>query len=130
MALVPTALILAGLAAPAALRPSPGRRGGAAKRIAAVLCAILAVYLMGRGVAEFFVVNYSNAASYRDSWGGPSLVGVFLVHSGPGAVVVLAIVGYLLRWWPASRRTTIHRRSDRSHQPVRTPGSRFEPPER
>ena len=36
---------------------------------------VLAVYLVGRGIAEFFTVNYSDPASYRLDWGGPSLAG-------------------------------------------------------
>lgn len=30
---------------------------------------VLAVYLVGRGIAEFFTVNYSDPASYRLDWG-------------------------------------------------------------
>lgn len=66
---------------------------------------IAALYLVGRAVAEFFTVDYSNSASYKGSWGGPSLFGVFLVHAGPGAAIVAAFVLYLFRWWPRSRRT-------------------------
>ena len=43
---------------------------------------VLAVYLVGRGIAEFFTVNYNDPASYRLDWGGPSLAGVFAVHTG------------------------------------------------
>ena len=50
---------------------------------------VLAVYLVGRGIAEFFTVSYSDPASYRLDWGGPSLAGVFAVHTGP-AVLILA----------------------------------------
>jgi hypothetical protein len=53
------------------------------------LAGLLSVYLIGRGIAEFFTVNYSDPASYRDDWGGPSLAGVFAVHSGPAVLVVL-----------------------------------------
>lgn len=48
------------------------------------------LYLVVRGVAEFFVIHYGDPASYRSSWGGPSLAGVFLVHSGPGFLVLVA----------------------------------------
>ncbi len=48
---------------------------------------LLALYLVGRGIAEFFVVHYSDPASYRLDWGGPSLAGVFAVHSGPAVVI-------------------------------------------
>jgi hypothetical protein len=105
-------LVLLGLLALAVVRPSPRRlaRSARSRRIARwvgyELGGIVALYLVGRAVAEFFIVDYANPASYRDSWGGPGLVGVFLVHAGPGAAIVVAVVGYLLRWWPRSRRTS------------------------
>jgi hypothetical protein len=57
---------------------------------------VLAVYLVGRGIAEFFTVNYNDPASYRLDWGGPSLAGVFAVHTGP-AVLILAGTAVWLR---------------------------------
>lgn len=104
-------LVLLGLLALAVIRPSPRQLARSARSRRVVrsvgygLGGIVALYLVGRAVAEFFTVHYSNPASYRDSWGGPSLVGVFLVHAGPGAAIVVAVVGYLFRWWPRSRRT-------------------------
>ena len=106
-------LILLGIIVFAVLRPSPRRRARSAlsRRLARPvgygLGGLIGLYLVGRAVAEFFTVDYSNPALYRDSWGGPSLVGVFLVHAGPGAAIVaVAVVGYLLAWWPRSRRTS------------------------
>ncbi len=61
------------------------------------LAGLLSVYLIGRGIAEFFTVNYSDPASYRNDWGGPSLAGVFAVHSGPAVLVVLGWTIYLRR---------------------------------
>ena len=104
-------LVLFGLLTLAVIRPSPRQLARSARSRRVVrsvgygLGGIVALYLVGRAVAEFFTVDYSNPASYRDSWGGPSLVGVFLVHAGPGAAIVVAVVGYLFRWWPRSRRT-------------------------
>ena len=71
-----------------------------------VLGVVLGLLLVGRGVAEFFVVHYSDSASYHNDWGGPSLAGVFAVHTGPGvAVIILAVV---LAWRHRShaRRTS------------------------
>jgi len=65
---------------------------------------ILAVFLVGRGVAEFFVVHYGDPASYRNDWGGPSLAGVFAVHSGPGAAILIGTGAYLIRRWRQGRR--------------------------
>jgi hypothetical protein len=57
---------------------------------------VFGAYLVGRGVAEFFTVNYSDPGSYRLAWGGPSLAGVFAVHSGPGLAVLIATA--VLTW--------------------------------
>jgi hypothetical protein len=61
------------------------------------LAGLISVYLIGRGIAEFFTVNYSDPASYRNHWGGPSLAGVFAVHSGPAVLAVLGWTIYLRR---------------------------------
>ena len=58
---------------------------------------LFALYLVGRGVAEFFTVRYFDPASYANSWGGPSLAGVFAVHSGPAVVIVAATAVYACR---------------------------------
>jgi len=63
--------------------------------------AVLAVYLVGRGVSELILINYGDPASYAKDWGGPSLAGVLAVHSGPGLAIV-AVGGW---WWVRGRRT-------------------------
>jgi hypothetical protein len=62
--------------------------------------AVLAVYLVGRGISELVLINYGDPASYASDWGGPSLAGVLAVHSGPG----LAIVAAGAWWWLRGRR--------------------------
>jgi hypothetical protein len=82
--------------------PAPhGRRRGAWLWPLFVIGAVLAVYLVGRGVAELILINYGDPASYANDWGGPSLAGVLAVHSGPG----LAIVAAGAWWWLRGRRT-------------------------
>jgi hypothetical protein len=66
----------------------------------------LGLYLIVRAVAEPFVIDMSNPATYRNDWGGPSLVGVLLVHCGPGLVAAVVIAVVLVR-----------RRSSRRAQP-------------
>jgi hypothetical protein len=66
------------------------------KGLARVLGVVLGGYLIVRGVAEPFVVDMSDAASYRDDWGGPNLVGVLAVHVVPG-VVAAVLMGAALR---------------------------------
>jgi len=70
---------------------------------------VLGVYLIGRAIAEFFLIDFSDPASYRADWGGPSLAGVLAVHCGFG-LVSLMLIG-----WGAGR--AIRRRSDRRHRP-------------
>jgi hypothetical protein len=65
---------------------------------------LIAIYAVGRGIAEFWVVNYSNPSSYRHSWGGPSLLGVFAVHSGPGLVVLIGAIYLIYRNSKKKRR--------------------------
>jgi hypothetical protein len=71
----------------------PGR--SAVRAIGLAIAGLFALYLVGRGIAEFFTVNYSDPASYAKDWGGPSLAGVFAVHTGPAAAIVLASLTYL-----------------------------------
>lgn len=81
-------IVFAVLAVIAICSPRYRRRIGLAT--AWVAGGLVAVYLVGRGIVEFFIIHYDNPASYHSSWGGPSLVGVFLVHSGPGFLVLVA----------------------------------------
>ena len=62
---------------------------------------VLVVYLVGRGVAELFLIHYGDPASYAKDWGGPSLAGVLAVHSGPGLVIIASGAW----WWLRGRRT-------------------------
>lgn len=65
--------------------------------IGLAVAGLVAAYLVGRGIAEFWVVDYASPASYQHSWGGPSLAGVFAVHSGPGLVIVIVLAVWLYR---------------------------------
>ncbi|HEV8164250.1 MAG TPA: hypothetical protein VGR74_07360 [Actinomycetota bacterium] len=67
---------------------------------------VLGLYLIVRAVAEPFVIDMSNPATYRNDWGGPSLIGVLLVHCGPGLIAAIAIAMVVIR-----------RRSSRRAQP-------------
>lgn len=80
---------------------SPRRRRDAARAAAWCVGLPVALYLVGRGVAEFFTVDFGNAASYQNDWGGPSLAGVLLVHAGPGLLILFAAA--VLAWRRAAR---------------------------
>jgi hypothetical protein len=43
------------------------------------------------------VIDINDPASYRDDWGGPSLLGVLAVHCGPGLLALIAFGIVLLR---------------------------------
>ena len=62
-----------------------------------VVAVILGLYLMGRAVAEPFVIDLGDPASYRDDWGGPSLAGVLAVHCGPGLVALVLMAAAVRR---------------------------------
>ena len=67
-------------------------------RIAGLAVAgLVAAFLVGRGIAEFWTVDYARPASYQQSWGGPSLAGVFAVHTGPGLIIVIMTSVWLYR---------------------------------
>jgi hypothetical protein len=66
------------------------------KKLAMVLGMVLGAYLIVRGIAEPFVIDMSDPATYRNDWGGPSLTGVLAVHCGPG-LISGALMGAALR---------------------------------
>jgi len=73
------------------------------RKAAVVVSLALGLYLIVRAVAEPFVIDMSDPATYRNDWGGPSLPGVLLVHCGPGVVAAIAIAMALIRRRSSSR---------------------------
>jgi hypothetical protein len=67
------------------------------RKAAVAMGLALGLYLIVRAAAEPFVIDLSDPAIYRDDWGGPSLLGVLLVHSGSGVVAAIAITIALIR---------------------------------
>lgn len=70
---------------------------GAMKKIAMIVGMVVGLYLVGRAIAEPFVIDVTDPATYREDWGGPSLLGVLAVHCGPGIVAGAVMVWALLR---------------------------------
>jgi hypothetical protein len=66
------------------------------------LAVLLGLYFVVRAVVELFVIDVTDPATYRDDWGGPSLLGVLAVHCGPG-LLVLAFCIVMLRRRAAAR---------------------------
>ncbi len=75
----------------------PARRRPAWQWPLLAIGAVLALYLVGRGITELFTIHYSDPASYAGDWGGPSLAGVLAVHSGPALLIIAAAAWRLLR---------------------------------
>lgn len=57
----------------------------------AIIGVIIGVFLIVRAVVEPFAIDLTDPSTYRTDWGGPSLVGVLLVHCGPGVLAAVAI---------------------------------------
>lgn len=55
-------------------------------RVVTVVGFVLGTYLVVRALAEPFVIDVGDPATYRNDWGGPSLVGVLAVHCLPGVI--------------------------------------------
>ena len=73
------------------------------RRVAAVVGVLLGLYLIVRAIAEPFVIDTSDPATYQNDWGGPTLAGVLLVHCGPG-VIAAVLLGWALARHRASRQ--------------------------
>jgi hypothetical protein len=108
-AIVVLAALTAVLGAVPAAVVSPSFRRKAPRHLGLLVLGALAAFLGERGIDEFWVVDYSDAASYQHAWGGPSLAGVLAVDSGPGLAIVAAASVWLRRRW-RTRRTTAQQR--------------------
>jgi hypothetical protein len=73
----------------------------AVRRAAVIAGLALGVYLIARAVAEPFVIDMTDPATYRDDWGGPSLLGVLAVHCGPGLLAGAVIATLVAMRSPA-----------------------------
>ncbi len=82
----------------------PAYRELVLKRIGVGLGLVVGAYLIVRAVAEPFVIDMTDPATYRTDWGGPSLPGVLLVHCGPGVAASLTMVWALRRRRERSRQ--------------------------
>jgi hypothetical protein len=67
------------------------------KVVGIVLAYLVGTFFVIRAVVELVTIDYGDAASYEDDWGGPSLAGVLVVHCG------LGVVSLALMIWGARR---------------------------
>jgi hypothetical protein len=72
----------------------------------------LGLFFILRAIAEPFVIDMSDPSTYRNDWGGPSLLGVLLVHCGPGVFAAVGIAMVLIR-----RRSSVPAQPRQHDQP-------------
>ena len=75
------------------------------RKVARVVGVVVGLYLVARAIAEPFLINMSDPATYRNDWGGPSLFGVLLVHCGLGLPAGAVLATTYLRRRSARRGT-------------------------
>jgi hypothetical protein len=78
------------------------------RKVVIALGLIVGIFFIVRAVVELLTIDYLDATSYADDWGGPSLAVVLLVHCGLGLIAAIWIGVYVWR-----------RRSSRSSSPRR-----------
>ena len=61
------------------------------KTFGIVLAYLVGAYFVIRALVEVVTIDYGDASSYENDWGGPTLVGVLAVHCLPG-VIALALM--------------------------------------
>jgi hypothetical protein len=62
------------------------------KRALLILGAIVAAFLIVRAIVEVLTLHYSDLSSYEHDWGGPSVIGVLLVHCLPRVIAAIAVI--------------------------------------
>ncbi len=62
------------------------------RKVAVVFAYLVGTYFVGRAIVELITIDYSDASSYEDDWGGPSLIGVLAVHRLPGVITIALII--------------------------------------
>jgi hypothetical protein len=62
------------------------------KRVLWLLAFVVGGFFIVRALMEPFIIDYSDPSSYENDWGGPSLIGVLLVHMGPGIIAAVLLI--------------------------------------
>jgi hypothetical protein len=73
------------------------------RRAGVIIGFVLGLYLIARAIAEPFVIDVTNPATYRHDWGGPSLLGVLAVHCGPGLLAAAVMARQLARRYSTAK---------------------------
>lgn len=80
------------------------------KRVLWLLAFVVGGFFIVRALMEPFIIDYSDPSSYENDWGGPSLIGVLLVHMGPGILAAILLIRGLRS--NDRRNTEEHTRND------------------
>lgn len=67
------------------------------KRVLWLIAFVVGGYFIVRAMMEPFLIDFSDPSSYENAWGGPSLIGVLLVHMGPGVLAAILIIRALMK---------------------------------
>ena len=67
------------------------------KRVLLSLGWVVGAFLVVRAIVEPFVIDFGDKSSYEKDWGGPNIVGVLLVHCGPGIIAAVLMARSVLR---------------------------------
>lgn len=67
------------------------------RKLVAGLMWVAGAYLIVRAIAEPFVIDMSDPASYANDWGGPGLIGVLAVHMLPGLLAAITMAVIVIR---------------------------------
>lgn len=62
------------------------------KRALLIFGAIVTAFLIVRAIVEVLTLHYTDHSSYQHDWGGPSVIGVLLVHCLPGVIAAVAVI--------------------------------------
>jgi hypothetical protein len=79
------------------------------KRVLWLIAFVVGGFFIVRALMEPFVIDFSDPSSYENDWGGPSLIGVLLVHMGPGIIAATLLIRGLMK---ADRRQTTPQEPD------------------
>jgi hypothetical protein len=74
------------------------------RRVVWLIALLAGAFLIFRAIVEPFVIDTDDPATYRNDWGGPSLVGVLAVHMVPGLLAAALMIAAFVRHRRARQR--------------------------
>ena len=82
------------------------------KRVLWLIAFVVGGFFIVRAMMEPFVIDFSDPSSYEDDWGGPSLIGVLLVHMGPGVLAAALLIRWLAKSGDRTPNETLQQNLD------------------